>query len=126
MARITVINDYEAFLELMEAMLGEEGHEVATFDGNAASLAEIRSTRPELLIIDVMAKGEGSTGWDVIGRARADDQLRHVPIVVCTADILQTRDRLRELVRTGNIHVIEKPFRSSELHELIRPLLAPS
>lgn len=123
MARITVVNDYPAFLEMMHAMLGEAGHEVTTFDGESTSFAEIRATRPELLIIDVMAKGEGSTGWDVIGLARADDGLRRVPIVVCTADILQTDQRLAELQVTGDIHVLQKPFSSTELHTLIGPLL---
>ena len=123
MARITVVNDYPAFLEMMQAMLGEAGHDVTTFDGDRASLAEIRATRPEVLIIDVMAKGEGSTGWDVIGLARADDDLRKVPIVVCTADVLQSGPRLEELERAGDIHVLQKPFSSAELHRMIGPLL---
>lgn len=119
MARITVVDDHPTFLELMEAMLGEAGHDVTTFDGDRAALAEIRATRPELLIIDVMAKGRRSTGWDVIGLARADDALRKVPIVVCTADVLQSDARLEELQRTGDIHVLQKPFSSAELHQMI-------
>jgi hypothetical protein len=37
-----------------------------------------------------MAKGEESTGWEVTGLARANDELRKVAIVVCTADIVQS------------------------------------
>ena len=60
----------------------------------------------------------------VIGLARADDELRQVPIVVCTADIVQSGDRLDELSKTGNIHVLQKPFGSEDLEALMGPLLA--
>jgi CheY-like chemotaxis protein len=124
MARITVVNDYPAFLEMMDAMLREDGHEPVTFDGDRASLMDIRATRPDVLIIDVMAKGDGYTGWDVIGLARADDQLRRVPIVVCTAEVVQSGNRLDELAGTGDIHVLQKPFGSRDLNALIGTLLA--
>lgn len=123
MARITVVNDYRAFLEMMDCLLREDGHEVRGFHGQTATIAEMSATRPDLLIIDVMAKGETATGWDVIALARLDDALKRIPILVCTADITQTEARIDELERLGDIHVLAKPFGAEELHATIRPLL---
>lgn len=123
MARITVVNDYPAFLEMMDALLREDGHEVRGFDGQTATIDEISATRPDLLIIDVMAKGETATGWDVIALARLDDTLKRVPIVVCTATIDQTEARIKELDGLGDIHLLAKPFGAEELQATIGPLL---
>jgi CheY-like chemotaxis protein len=123
MARITVVNSYPAFLEMMDAMLDSAGHQVTGFDGQETSIEQIRETRPDILIIDVAVKGEVTTGWDVLALARADSDLRSVPIVVCTADISQTHERLEELNSLGNIRVLDKPFSAEELDGVIRPLL---
>lgn len=124
MARITVVNDYPAFLEMMDAMLGSAGHEVAILDGQAASIEEVRDTRPDILIIDVAVKEGGTTGWDVLVLARTDQRLLAVPVIVCTADVIQTRERRDELDRLGNIRVLEKPFSADELDALLGPMLA--
>lgn len=69
------------------------------------------------------AKEEGTTGWDILALARVDPALRAVPVIVCTADVIQTRERQEELTRLGNIRVLEKPFSSDEPDAIVRPLL---
>lgn len=123
MARVTVVNDYPAFLELMESLLGDAGHEVHGFDGQMATIDEIAATQPDLLIIDILVEGQASTGWDVLALARAHDQLRSVPIVVATADVVQTDRRRDELEQLGDIRVLAKPFGAEELDRTIAPLL---
>jgi CheY-like chemotaxis protein len=124
MARITVVNDYPAFLEMMNAMLGSAGHQVSVLDGQAVAIEDVRDTRPDILIIDVAIKEGGTTGWDVLVLARTDEELRSIPVIVCTADVIQTRERREELDRLGNIRVLEKPFSAAELDALLGPMLA--
>jgi CheY-like chemotaxis protein len=124
MARITVVNDYPAFLEMMDAMLGSAGHDVTVLDGQEVSIDDVRNSRPDVLIIDVAVKDGGSTGWDVLALARTDPVLRSVPVIVCTADVIQTSERRDELERLGNIRVLEKPFTANELDALLGPMLS--
>lgn len=124
MARITVVNDYPAFLEMMDAMLGSAGHDVTVLDGQEVSIDDVRNSRPDILIIDVAVKDGGTTGWDVLALARTDTELRSIPLIVCTADVIQTRERREELDRLGNIRVLEKPFSAKELDALLGPMLA--
>ena len=118
MARVTVVDDYPAFLELVDAMLTEAGHVVHALDGQHASLDEIAATEPDLLIIDVLVHGEAAIGWDVLALARTHERLRTLPIIVCTAEVLQRDERLGELA-DGDILVIEKPFAAEELDAAI-------
>jgi CheY-like chemotaxis protein len=124
MARITVVNDYPAFLEMMNAMLGSAGHQVTALDGQAVLIDDVRASRPDILIIDIAVKDGGTTGWDVLVLARTDEELRFIPVIVSTADVIQTRERRDELDRLGNIRVLEKPFSARQLDALLGPMLA--
>jgi CheY-like chemotaxis protein len=127
MARVTVVDDYPDFLEVMESLVhGQGGHEYRGFDGSETSYDEIVATNPDVLIIDLRLLADGMSGWDVLALARADEAMREVPIIVCSADIAQARQRAAEFERIGNIHVREKPFDAEEMLELIERLTAAS
>jgi CheY-like chemotaxis protein len=127
MARVTVVDDYPDFLEVMESLVhGQGGHEYRGFDGSETSYDEIVATNPDVLIIDLRLLADGMSGWDVLALARADEAMREVPIIVCSADIAQARQRAAEFERIGNIHVREKPFDAEEMLALIDRLTAVS
>jgi two-component system, sensor histidine kinase ChiS len=123
MARITVVNDYSPFLELVEQMLGDAGHDVTTLNGQRVSVDHIASTQPDLLLIDVIVSGDSAIGWDVLALARTHPELRSLPVIVSTGEILQGEERLAELASLGNLHVLSKPFTAEALHRLTRQLL---
>jgi DNA-binding NtrC family response regulator len=127
MARVTVVNDYPEFLEVMESLVsGQGGHEYRGFDGTQTTFDEIARTVPEVLIIDLRLVADGMSGWDILALARSDDAMRDVPIIVCSADIAQARQRAAEFERIGNIHVREKPFDVEEMLGLIDRLAGES
>jgi DNA-binding NtrC family response regulator len=122
-ARITVVNDSPEFLSVVQQLVAVAGgHEFRGFDGAETSYAEIAATAPDVLIIDLRLGGDGLSGWDVLALARADDAMRDVPIIICSADIGQVRQRAADFERIGNIHVRLKPFDWEEMVELIRRL----
>lgn len=122
-ARITVVNDYPEFLRVMEELIDRAGeHEFHGFDGAESTYAQIAATAPDLMIIDLRLANDGLSGWDILTLARADDALRDIPIIVCSADIAQVRQRAAEFERIGNIHVRLKPFDPSEMVLLISRL----
>jgi DNA-binding NtrC family response regulator len=125
MARITVVNDYPEFLAIMQELVTREGgHEFVGFDGAEASFAQIAASSPDVLIIDLRLAADGLSGWDVLALARSDDGMREVPIIVCSADVVQVRQRAVEFERIGNIHVRVKPFDSEEMVALIDRLVS--
>jgi DNA-binding NtrC family response regulator len=126
MARITVVNDYPDFLDTMYGILdGVAGHSVAGFDGTETTLEQIVATRPELLIIDLRIAGyDTMRGWDILVLARADEELRDVPIIVCSADVESLRAREAELAEIGNIYTLEKPFNVDDVTGLVARVLS--
>jgi CheY-like chemotaxis protein len=121
--RITVVNDNEQFLALMHDLLSQEGYDVRVVDGDTATIDGIAATDPDLLVIDLRLGSTAPSGWDVLLMARAHEPLREIPVVLCSADIVELRARADEMAGIADVHVLEKPFRIEEAEELVRRLL---
>ena len=125
MARVTVVNDYPEFIETMYAILdGVGGHQVAGFNGEETTLEQIVRSDPELLIVDLRIAGDDMRGWDTLMLARADERLRGVPLVVCSADIDTLRARADEFRQVAYTYTLEKPFSVDELMGVVAEALA--
>lgn len=120
-ARITVINDDPAFLELMSVLLEEDsGYEVTTFEGvELDSLDPVRQSRPDLLIVDLVMPDE-ETGWRFLQAAQRDDELREIPVIVCSADVASLRRHADELSAIPRAEMLSKPFDIDQLLGLVR------
>ncbi len=125
-ARVTVVNDRPEFLDVMREILEPAGHEVTTMEGDELDVDQLAATQPDLLIIDLRLDPEKSrlTGWDIIVLARADDRTGSVPIILCSADQIGTRDHGDELQALADVHILLKPFALAEMEDLVRRLLA--
>jgi len=121
--RITVVNDNEMFLELMHDLLTQEGYDVRPVVGDTATVEGIAATQPDLLVIDLRLGRDAPSGWDVLLMARAYGPLREIPIVLCSADIVELRARKEEMSAVADVHILEKPFRIEQAEELVRRLL---
>jgi DNA-binding response OmpR family regulator len=126
-ARITVINDSPEFVELVRDVGQELGHTVAGFEAVDAGITEIAASRPDLLIIDLVLGDPAQTinGWELLLLARAHRDLRHVPIILVTADVGGVKDRAPELATMSNVHVLTKPFGLDDIEPLLTRLLTP-
>ena len=126
-AKLLLVEDDPALLELLEYRFRNEGYEVrATPDGDEALMLASEET-PDLVILDWMI--EGTSGIEVCRRLRRDKATAHVPIIMLTAREAED-DRIRGL-DTGADDYLTKPFSPRELMarvaavmRRIRPALA--
>lgn len=82
-ARILVIEDNEANLELMSYLLRAFGHTVSAARDGHAGLAQARSERPDLVLCDIQLPGIG--GMVIASRIRGDPAFDRIPLVAVTA-----------------------------------------
>ncbi len=120
MARITVVDSYPDFLELMTTVLDEtEGHEVTGMDSSEATLDEVARTRPDLVIADLRTADDA---LELDGSLGSDPY--QVPMIICSGDLpaLQARAWLGTLPL---VYALEKPFTVEMLTDVVgRALLA--
>ncbi|WP_133365347.1 phosphate regulon transcriptional regulator PhoB [Qipengyuania sediminis] len=126
-AKLLLVEDDPALLELLEYRFRNEGYDVrATPDGDEALMLAAEDA-PDLVILDWMI--EGTSGIEVCRRLRRDKATAHVPIIMLTAREAED-DRIRGL-DTGADDYLTKPFSPRELMarvgavmRRIRPALA--
>lgn len=126
-AKLLLVEDDPALLELLEYRFRNEGYDVrATPDGDDALMLADEDV-PDLVILDWMI--EGTSGIEVCRRLRRNKATAHVPIIMLTAREAED-DRIRGL-DTGADDYLTKPFSPRELMarvaavmRRIRPALA--
>jgi DNA-binding response OmpR family regulator len=124
-ARIVVINDAPDFLDVVTEILEVDGYAVIPYAGEDLSVDELASRDPDLVILDLrLWAGEREiSGWEFMLLIRSHDALREVPVIVCSADSDQLREREEELQEIANSYVLPKPFEINELEQMVRAAL---
>jgi two-component system OmpR family response regulator len=115
-ARILVVDDEPNIAELLSAALSMEGYEVGVAATGAEAIDQVRSFRPNLVMLDVMLPD--FDGTEVCRRLR--NQGEQVPIVFLTARDA-TQDKVEGL-SMGDDYVT-KPFSIEELMARIGAIL---
>jgi CheY-like chemotaxis protein len=124
-ARITVVNDHPAFLELVRDILESDDYDTTTIDGDKpGALEAIRESRPDLLMIDLRMGTDRLHGWSIAQEVRADRELGGLPILLCSADTMAIEELREQLDGQHQVAMIRKPFTLDALIEAIDRLLA--
>jgi CheY-like chemotaxis protein len=126
--RIVVVNDSPEFLETVREILADAGYEVTAHHGDDLTADAIAALRPDLVIVDLVLRRRSlrdqlAAGWDLLVLIRAHAQLTSVPIIVCSADTRQLRQREGELQQVAATYVLPKPFSIDQLEAVVRSAL---
>ena len=118
MARILVVDDDERICKVFAEFLSQEGHkpEIASSAGEA--LESVRSSRPDLVLMDV--RMPGTSGLEALEMIRQVDPEVHVVIMTAYG----TSQTSIEAMRLGAYDYLIKPFDLSELKKVIDSAIA--
>jgi DNA-binding response OmpR family regulator len=104
---------------LITVTLGEEEVTSACFGDGGSALQDLRSSLPELLIVD--ASLSGVDGYELAAVLRGLDGGAHVPILLVLND--HESPDLGRMTELGIHDVLSKPFEQHDLRERVRGLL---
>ncbi len=100
MAKVLVVDDDPDFVEITRLILRSKGYDVCTASSGDMAMRMMRSSPPDLVLLDVMM----SSVLDGVGVAHAmqeDDALRGIPVIMISsiadspsADMFPTDDQL--------------------------------
>ena len=117
-----LIADDDAFIRRpLEWILSQEGFEPEMASDGDECMETLRSSPPDLLILDVMMPG--LDGFEVCRRMMDDPKLRQIPVVLLSA---RGREHDRERgMALGAAEYMTKPYSPTDLMQRIRGLLEP-
>ena len=119
---LLVVDDREANLVAMEALLGDGDWQVHTVNSGEAALKALLELDVELVLLDVQMPG--MDGFEVARHMQNSDTLNAIPIIMITS---RTGDKHRtRALELGVRSYLGKPYQEAELLDNIYTLLAES
>ncbi|MDP8903983.1 MAG: response regulator [Chloroflexota bacterium] len=79
---VLVIEDDQQAVALLREYLEPDGYEITSARDGVEGIAAARRHRPAAILLDVILPGPD--GWEVLRRLKADEELRHIPVVMVT------------------------------------------
>jgi CheY-like chemotaxis protein len=111
---VLVVDDDFDIREVLTEILNDAGYTVATASNGAEALATLRTTTPELILLDLNMPVMNGTQFRQL--QLEDPTLARIPTIAMTA-----ADRLRERTAVLNVEeALPKPLSFERLFEVIR------
>ena len=117
--RILVVDDDKQIVRLVKTYLEDSGFAVLTAHDGEDALRVMRRERPDLMVLDIQLPQPD--GWEITRRARADERLASIPILMLTARVEDT-DKILGL-ELGADDYLTKPFNPREVVARVRAIL---
>jgi sigma-B regulation protein RsbU (phosphoserine phosphatase) len=118
-ARILLVDDTKANLDVLGALLESEGYRIILAPSGEIALRSAAKAQPDLILLDVMMPQ--LDGYEVCRRLKVDPKTADIPVIFITAN-----DQLEGLVEgfeVGGTDYIHKPFRDREVLMRVRNTL---
>ena len=110
-ATIMVVDDTPENLVLISRILLPEGYKVMTLPDGQMAIDAIKTTSPDLILLDVMMPG--MDGFAVCSTLKADPRTASIPIIFISA-LSEPLDKVKAF-ETGAVDYITKPFNLMEV-----------
>ena len=117
---IVCIEDEPEMIHLVKLILVRKGFELIGAVGGREGIETVRRVKPDLVLLDLMMPD--MDGWEVYQQMKADEELKHIPVIVVTAKA-QSIDKVLGLHIAKVDDYITKPFGPQELIQSVNKVL---
>ncbi len=119
-ARILVVDDQPANIQIVGAVLGKLGHEIIPASDGATALKRVALRMPDLILLDLLMPG--MNGCEVCLQLKLNSDWKDIPVIFLSA--ADDKDMIVRALNSGGVDYITKPFNQAELISRVRTQLA--
>ncbi|MDQ6809051.1 MAG: sigma-54 dependent transcriptional regulator [Verrucomicrobiota bacterium] len=117
MAKIIIIDDEPAMVEVIVTLCREKGHQVFPFNSAPKAIEQLDTIQPQVVIADI--KMETMTGFDVLRHIREHHRQTAVILITAYASV----ETAVEAMKMGAYDYVTKPFKIDELQMTVQRAL---
>ncbi len=121
---VFVVDDSQDNLDLMEALLQDEGYETIHKASSGPKALEFLETRHDIGVILLDMMMPGMDGYEVCRRVTSSDAWRHIPVIMVTGGALRHNEALQKSFAAGATDFITKPVNEVDLFMRVNSALA--
>ena len=119
-ARILVVDDQPANIQIVGTVLGGLGHEIIPASDGATALKRAVLRKPDLILLDMLMPE--MDGCEVCRQLKLNPDLKSIPVIFLSA--ADDKELIVRALNAGGIDYITKPFNHAELSSRVRTHLA--
>ena len=119
-ARILVVDDQPANIQIVGTVLGDLGCEIIPAADGPTALKRVALRTPDLILLDLLMPGMG--GCEVCQRLKENPDSKDIPVIFLSA--ADDKDLIVRALNAGGVDYITKPFNHAELVSRVRTQLA--
>ncbi|HLY75195.1 MAG TPA: response regulator [Planctomycetota bacterium] len=118
MSEILIVEDDAHQRSEIEEALMKAGHQIVGAAGGNEAVMRLKEKRYDLLLTDLMM--EQGTGFEILEWVR--ENAPGMPVIICSS--YAKGENLKSFLTTQFYRIVRKPFRTEDLVEQVRELLA--
>ena len=119
-ARILVVDDQPANIQVLGSVLGRLGHEIIPASDGPTALRRLALRAPDLVLLDLLMPE--MDGCEVCRRLQANPEWSGIPVIFLSA--ADDKDFIVRALESGGVDYITKPFNQAELVSRVHTQLA--
>ena len=119
-ARILVVDDQPANIQIVGTVLGGLGHEIIPAADGPTALRRVALRPPDLILLDMLMPGMG--GCEVCRQLKENPGWKDIPVIFLSA--ADDKEMIVRALDSGGVDYITKPFNQAELISRVRTQLA--
>ncbi len=116
---LLVVDNQEANIQVLGAMLGKLGFEILPATGVAQALKHLAVRQPDLILLDLLTPGQD--GLDLCRQIQENAVWAEIPIIFLSA--ADDKNLIVRALESGGVDYITKPFNKLELVSRVRTQL---
>ena len=118
--RFLIVDDFSTMRRIVRSLLKEMGCQQADeAEDGAVALNLLRSSRFDFVVTDINMPN--MNGFDLLKAIKADDNLRHLPVLMVTAEA--RKEDIVLAAQSGAAGYVVKPFTKATLEEKLQKVL---
>ncbi|MDD3374624.1 MAG: response regulator [Candidatus Omnitrophica bacterium] len=115
--KVVIFDDEIDMLTVTETILTSRGFDVITFSSSKDAIKDIKREKPDLILLDINMPHKD--GYQVCDEVRCDEEIKHIPIIVFTAQTIEKDLIDKAHAFYGADDYVIKPFEANDLVDKI-------
>lgn len=118
--KFLIVDDFSTMRRIVRGLLREMGcHHTAEAEDGVVALGMLKSQRFDFVVSDINMPN--MDGFELLKAIKADDGLRHLPVLMVTAEA--RREDIVRAAQEGAAGYIVKPFTKATLEEKVAKIM---
>ena len=118
--KFLIVDDFSTMRRIVRGLLKEMGcHNADEAEDGAAALAMLKANRFDFVVSDINMPN--MNGFDLLKAIKADEALKHIPVLMVTAEA--RKEDIVLAAQSGAAGYIVKPFTKATLEEKVQKIM---